>query len=604
MICQVRIENFRCLKRIEARLSLLTVLVGENNAGKTSFLDALYSAIGAGSRSLTEDDIFTEDSESTPPKDRMITIDLLLRPTDEKSKVTNSFPEGSPWLELWGNGVSQDDDGNDFVAIRTQMKWSAVKAEYVTERRFLKDWQDSVEDMQLSKQIEKVGPVTAAQVAPTALYFLDAKRDAAEDLRTRGSVWYRMISDPGLSDADIADIEGRLTEINNLIVSKSDVLAHVQDHLSKAGEVVNCQADGISVTPVARRLRDLNKGMDVVLSTKGASPFPIARQGMGTRSLATVLLFRAYMTWQQQHRKTDALHPFLCIEEPETHLHPQAQRALFHQITDIPGQRIISTHSPYISSQADIRRFVHFFKTGNETKVSFFGADPDVAPATDLTPEDFRKINREVMNTRGDLLFARCIVLFEGETEEQALPDFARFYWETHPHDLGISFVGVGGSGKYLPFLRLATMFRIPWVLLSDGEPAAIKAVNAALKALNEPLIPDHLRIVVLPEGMNFEKYLAQSRYLDALRKMIIEYICDSGNMNEHARAAIETKWAKPTAEAILNELEAHKTTYGARIAKAITGIADPAYRLPERVAALLDLANPPAGTTGIGGVT
>jgi putative ATP-dependent endonuclease of OLD family len=603
MVCQVRIENFRCLKRIEARLSPLTVLIGENNAGKTSFLDALYAAIGAGQRFLTEDDIFTEDSENAPPKDRIITIDVLFRPTDEKSHPTDSFPAGSPWLELWGNGVSQDDDGNDFVAIRTQMKWSAVKAEYVTERRFLKDWQDSIENMQLSKQVEKVGPVTTAQVAPTSLYFLDAKRDAAEDLRTRGSVWYRMISDPGLSDADIADIEGRLTEINDLIVSKSEVLAHVQYHLSRVGEVVNCPKDGISVTPVARRLRDLNKGMDVVLSTKGASPFPIARQGMGTRSLATVLLFRAYMTWKQEHRKTDALHPFLCIEEPETHLHPQAQRALFHQIASIPGQRIISTHSPYISSQADIRSFVHFFKTGNETRVSSFVLDLGDASIPALTGEDIRKINREVMNTRGDLLFARCIVLFEGETEEQALPDFARFYWKAHPHDLGVSFIGVGGSGKYLPFLRLATTFRIPWVLFSDGELATVKAVNAALKPLNEPLIPDNPKIVVLPNGMTFERYLAQPRYVDALRQMIIEYICGSRNMNENARAAIEKKWAKPTVDCILEELEAHKTTYGARIARAITGIADAAHRFPDAVVAMLNLAYTPETITSDGEV-
>ena len=552
MVCQVRIENFRCLKRIEARLSSLTVLIGENNAGKTSFLDALYAAIGTGIRSLTEDDIFTEDSENAPPKDRMITIDVLFRPTDERNKVADSFPEGSPWLELWGNGVSQDDDGNDFVAIRTQMKWSAVKAEYVTERRFLKDWQANVENMLLSQQVEKVGPVTAAQVAPIALYLLDAKRDAAEDLRTRGSVWYKMISDPGLSENDVAEIEKKLTEINDLIVNKSDVLAHVQEHLARVGEVVNCPKDGISVTPVARRLRDLNKGMDVVLSTKGASPFPLVRQGMGTRSLATVLLFRAYMTWKQKHRKTDALHPFLCIEEPEAHLHPQAQRALFHQIASIPGQRIISTHSPYIASQADIRSFVHFFKTGNETQVSFFDLAPAEAHAPALTIEDIRKINREVMNTRGDLLFARCIVLFEGETEEQALPDFARSYWKIHPHDLGVSFVGVGGSGKYLPFLRLATTFRIPWVLFSDGEPDAVKAVNAALKTLKEPLIPNHQRVVVLPNGMSFEKYLTQPIYVDALRKMIIEYVCGSRNMNEQAKAAIEKKWAKPTVDSHL----------------------------------------------------
>jgi hypothetical protein len=36
-------------------------------------------------------------------------------------------------------------------------------------------------------------------------------------------------------------------------------------------------------------------------------------------------------------------------------------------------------------------------------------------------------------------------------------------YWGFQPHELGISFVGVGGARKYTPFLRLAIRFGIPW---------------------------------------------------------------------------------------------------------------------------------------------
>ena len=63
-----------------------------------------------------------------------------------------------------------------------------------------------------------------------------------------------------------------------------------------------------------------------------------------------------------------------------------------------------------------------------------------------LTDEDLRKIDRQVMNTRGDMLFARTLVFFEGETEEQALPDFAEKFWSKHPNDLGYSFIGVAAA--------------------------------------------------------------------------------------------------------------------------------------------------------------
>ena len=46
--------------------------------------------------------------------------------------------------------------------------------------------------------------------------------------------------------------------------------------------------------------------------------------------------------------------PIICIEEPESHVHPHIQRSIFHQMLRITGQKIISTHSLFIVDQADI----------------------------------------------------------------------------------------------------------------------------------------------------------------------------------------------------------------------------------------------------------
>src|ERR1700720_2048800 len=48
VIREVRVRNYRCLRSVDVELDLLTVLIGQNNAGKTSFLNALFAAIGAG----------------------------------------------------------------------------------------------------------------------------------------------------------------------------------------------------------------------------------------------------------------------------------------------------------------------------------------------------------------------------------------------------------------------------------------------------------------------------------------------------------------------------------------------------------------------------
>ena len=292
-IKEVRIRHFRCLRSVDVELDPLTVIIGENNSGKTSFLNAISAAIGAGQRAISPDDVFLRKSEVSAPKSREVTIDILIRPADEQSQITDFFPQGSAWLELWGNGVVQDDDSCDLVAIRTSLKWKALKGEYVLERRFLKDWQPDSSKWESSKPVERIAPLSAQQIAPLALYLLDAKRDMAEDLRVRSSFWSKMVEEHGLTPEDVERIEGELSGINEDIVKRSDIFTHIQSHLRNFHETLSCDEKSIAITPLVRHLRDLSRGMDVVLSTHGARSFPLHQQGMGTRSLGTFFTFWA-----------------------------------------------------------------------------------------------------------------------------------------------------------------------------------------------------------------------------------------------------------------------------------------------------------------------
>jgi putative ATP-dependent endonuclease of OLD family len=566
-IKEVRVRNFRCLRSVDVELDQLTIIIGQNNSGKTSFLNALFAAIGAGQRVISNDDVFLYKKDVSPPKDRPVAIDILIRPTDDQGQITDVFPQGSPWLELWGLGVVQDDDAHDLVAIRTLFKWNAIKGEYVLERRFLKDWQTDSAKWEHSKPVEKVSPVSAQQIEPLALYLLDAKRDIADDLRTRSSFWGKMVEEHGLTPEDVKRIEEQLSDINKDIVTSSDVFTHIQSHLRDFHDTLSCEEDSIAITPLARHLRDLSRGMDVVLSTRGAPPFPLHQQGMGTRSLGTFFTFWAFITWRQKQGNSGAVHPMMALEEPETHLHPQAQRALFRQIKKMPGQRIISTHSSYICGQAEIAQMRHFSKHAEETVVSTI----DLGTGDNrLTEEDLRKIDRQVMNTRGDLLFARALVLFEGETEEQALPDFAEKFWGKHPNDLGYSFIGVGGCGNYLPFLRMAESFKIPWFILSDGEASTVTAVNNALTAIGQSPIPNNPRVIVLPDGKDFEAYIVNDTSKDLLIDAIIKHEAKTSRHKD----ALTGEWAAKSnpdkLTAIHEKLDANPTQYGSRIGKVL----------------------------------
>ena len=138
---------------------------------------------------------------------------------------------------------------------------------------------------------------------------------------------------------------------------------------------------------------------------------------MGTRSWASMLTVKAFTELLAKNHKEEAepFFPILASEEPEAHLHPNAQRTLYKQLIDAPGQVIISTHSPYIAGLAELHEIKSLRKPENSVEVYQLRERYD--------GDDLRKLKREVVHSRGELLFSKAIVLSEGETEEQALPE-------------------------------------------------------------------------------------------------------------------------------------------------------------------------------------
>lgn len=71
------------------------------------------------------------------------------------------------------------------------------------------------------------------------------------------------------------------------------------------------------------------------------------------------------------------------------------------------------------------------------------------------------------------------MILCEGETEDQVLPQFFKEYFGYEPFELGVNIVSVGGFGKYKPFLRVAKDLDIELFILSDGEEEVIQKLKS-----------------------------------------------------------------------------------------------------------------------------
>ena len=221
---------------------------------------------------------------------------------------------------------------------------------------------------------------------------------------------------------------------------------------------------------------------------------------MGTRSWASMLTVKAFteLRAESHEKEAEPFFPILAAEEPEAHLHPNAQRTLYKQLIDVPGQVIISTHSPYIAGLADLHEIKSLRKPVNSAEVYQI--------RDDFKGDDLRKLKREVVHSRGELLFSKAIVLSEGETEEQALPELFEAYTGIHPYALGINFVGVNGSGaKYRPFLILAKDLNLPVYIFSDGEDKTTKDLKEHYEKIFGPTDIEETSNITILDGTDFE---------------------------------------------------------------------------------------------------
>lgn len=520
-IDEIRIDGFRGLKDFKMSLSETTVLTGMNNVGKTSVLKALQLLFGNSSFLAAEDLHIDNNGKST-----QIIVDAKIIAIGEDGKRTANFSE--VWEIAFGEAnIKMDAEEYSYVPMRVKYTFQTLQNSFNRDMHILNEWESAGIAWQDLK-----GKKSTIKGDYFQFHYLDAKRDIQDDLKVRTSYLGKMLGDvaSNYNPEDVAELEKKISSLNAEAIEKSSVLKNIQESL-KGIDTTMDSSGKVYVSPFAKKLRDLNKSLTIHYGTEDSS-FTMDYHGMGTRSWSSMLSFRAFVKQMCNSKNPDeeAFLPIIAIEEPEAHLHPNAQKQLYKQMNDMPGIKIISTHSPYVAACAELSELRGMYKSDEKTVCGSL-------PVTKLTSEEQRKIRQAVLTSNGELLFAKAIVLGEGETEVQALPIFCQQHLGLTPVESGLSFVDAKGCGNYYPFVALADAFQIPWYIFSDGENETQKGLKKLLKKTygEDRALTEQKNIFIIPDEKDFEGMLLVDGYKDEIEKAI-EQLKGKGYINEFIR--------------------------------------------------------------------
>ncbi|MDO8294452.1 MAG: AAA family ATPase [Gallionella sp.] len=506
IIDTIRVAGFRGIKSLEMSLSRVTVLIGTNNSGKTSVLKALQLALGDYSRYLSEEDFHIGVDEKRVQE---MLVDIRIIPVDGVGKRKQLFDD--EWVIEFEDKIKAEANGNQFLALRTRCKSDLIKGGFDTSRFVLEKW-SGVDIWQTEKAKE-----TKMNNRFLGLPFIsiEAQRDIHQELKEKSSFVGKVLSSVVYDDADVKELESLIKAVNDEAVNKSGELQGLKTHLDNLNQ--SFQGSGSAeITPFPKKIRDLTKHFSINFGESAGNSFSMEYHGMGTRSWASMLTVIAFAELMVEKHKQEEkpFFPILATEEPEAHLHPNAQKTIYHQLTASKGQVIMSTHSPYLAAMADQSELRYLKKNS--------GGIAALQLNIMLGDEDRRRIQREVMHSRGEILFSKALVLCEGETEEQALPMLFQKYFDNEAFVLGVSFIGVGGSGKkYLPFLTFAKDFSIPVFVFSDGEDKISKDLKKVYDSVFGETDITTCPYITILDGVDFEEYLLSSGFKSCIEDAI-----------------------------------------------------------------------------------
>jgi len=486
-ILRIVINNFRGIKNAELFLPKHSVLIGDNNTGKTTILEALDLVLGP-------DRLFR-----TPPVNEhdFFQGKYLIEKTEEKGESGKSGPSGEneqddskfetipisievtiidlnieqkarfgDYIEFWDkesnkfydepdpSGVDSDNI-NEAIRVSFIGNYNPDEDDFEGKTYFTRSLSEEDSPQFFTKKDKQICGYLYLRSLRTGSRALSLERGSLLDIifrvkELRPQMWESILGN--LSSFTVGDdpelgIIGVLESIN----------ASLKKYVPKEwGGKPHLKISGMT-------REHLKKVITAFIATgEGDHSAPFYRQGTGTINMLVLAMLSIIAE--------DKQNVIFAMEEPETAIPPYAQKRIVDEIRKLSSQNLFTSHSPYVLEEFTL------------TETVVLSRDNDgilTQSSISLPPSVKLKRYRQEFRTRFcEGLLARRILIAEGSTETSALPAVSRRLAEINPkvytslEGLGICTIDAGGDTNIADLAKLYGNLEKEIYAICDKQPA------------------------------------------------------------------------------------------------------------------------------------
>lgn len=464
----LKIKNLKCLKDIEIPIHNFNLLIGENDTGKSTVLDALNIILN--DEKPSENDFF-KDTNGKISKNIVIICVFTLN--DEEQRYLENLSYNGTELH-YKKKISKDNEERYVHAKKYSYDDLNLNKTELNKKK-VGELDKIVDDLKIEFQegekrnkdtrIQKI--LEFRESAETSYEWIGIKKELknylpkfikydTNDYQSPESMFHKTLQT--VFDSFIYEFDentGAQILIPNLKDIIKDVKLKFDDAVKKLLPYIKKYNESITDVSIKPDI-DFSKGLrtsPIELKSKHGI-FPLESKGEGTKKR----LFLSFLEWDKEvMTETSNTRVIRGYDEPDTSLHYEAQRKLFYNIQEIINQpegniqALLCTHSLTMINRADPRDIFHLYLSDQGiANLQFLKSYEDDDIKSYLT-----ELSIEMGLPNSSLFFERCFLIIEGPTEEHCLP---KLYFKKFNKKLiedGILLVNVEGVGNAKGFIKL-----------------------------------------------------------------------------------------------------------------------------------------------------